>query len=538
MEKQYILIDALHITMGGGKVLLDYLVDKLLEQGVAFMLLRDIRCKKLKNENQIDSVVVLSDNWKDRWQFYAEHKNDFDFVLCFGNIPTPIKMKCPVYTYVHNVNLLKIPKEYSLKRKIVTWLKQKYISYYSKNTDGWIVQTSNTEDCLRRTLPCKGKVILQLPFYDISPDFFDLKFDRKQRKDYVLIGDYTGTRGHDELVKAWKILSKQGFKGRLHLTLSDGSHFPMVVEDAIKEGADIVNHGIVSFDKIIELYGICKATIYPSKNESLGLGVIEAIYAGCDVIGADLPYLHSICVPSMTFKAGNVHSIVNAILRYERDNCRESKLMIMNQIDELVALVTSNGNRIESERNKVMYYTPSQLTVGGSQYRIKVLLWSLVKQYLFKSSPTKLSCWRVWLLRQFGAKVGSHCYISNSVDITNPWELVIGNYVTIDDGCWIDAPVTLDDWCGISKCAKLIADGHNVRSRSFDYECERIFIGARAFIGCDSYIGMGVQIGQFACVGARSVILKNVPDNMIAYGSHKVTSERIPKDEYLKYRFK
>lgn len=86
---------------------------------MAFILLRDIRCKKLKNENQIDSVVVLSDKWKDRWQFYAEHKNDFDFVLCFGNIPTPIKMKCPVYTYVHNVNLLKIPKEYSLKEKLL-----------------------------------------------------------------------------------------------------------------------------------------------------------------------------------------------------------------------------------------------------------------------------------------------------------------------------------------------------------------------------------------------------------------------------------
>lgn len=533
MEKQHILIDALHITMGGGRVLLDYLADKLLEREINFTLLRDVRCKKLKSEDRINSVIVLSDNRKDRYQFYIEHKKDFRFVLCFGNIPTPIKMGCPVYTYIHNVNLLKIPKEYPLKRKVVTWLKQKYISYYSKNTDGWIVQTSNTEDCLRKSLPYKGKEILRLPFYDISPDFSNLKFDGKQRKDYVLIGDYTGTRGHDEVVQAWRILYKQGFKGRLHLTLSNGSRFPVVVEDAVKEGVDIVNHGIVPFAKVVELYGRCKATIYPSKNESLGLGIIEAIYAGCDVIGVDLPYLHSICIPSTTFKADSVNAIVNAVLRYERDKCKESELTIMNKIDDLVTLAAGSGNL-----ERVMYYNPSLSTVGGSQHRIKVLLWSLVKQYLFKPSPTKLSCWRVWLLRRFGAKVGSHCYISNSVDITNPWELVIGNYVTIDDGCWIDAPVTLDDWCGVGKCAKLIADGHNVRSRSFDYECERVFIGARAFIGCDSYIGMGVQIGQFACVGARSVIMKNIPENTIAYGSHKVTSKRIPEDEYLKYRFK
>lgn len=121
-----------------------------------------------------------------------------------------------------------------------------------------------------------------------------------------------------------------------------------------------------------------------------------------------------------------------------------------------------------------------------------------------------MSGWRCWLLRRFGATIGKGCSISNSVDITKSWELILGNHVTIDDGCWIDAPVTLDDWCSIGKCSKLISDGHDVRSRGFEYECERIVIGASAFIGADSYVGMGVTIGEGAVVGARAAVFKDV----------------------------
>ena len=166
-------------------------------------------------------------------------------------------------------------------------------------------------------------------------------------------------------------------------------------------------------------------------------------------------------------------------------------------------------------------------------------LWKLVRQYMFKTSPRSMSGWRCWLLRRFGASIGRGCYFSNSVDISRPWELIIGNHVSVDDGCWIDAPVTLDDWCSIGKCAKLISDGHDVRSRGFDYECERIVIGARAFIGCDAYVGMGVNIGQFACIGARSLVLKDISENTIAVGSPcKIVSERLPDKEYKSYRYK
>ena len=374
-----ILIDALHITMGGGKVLLEYLVDNLVKRQVAFHLLRDERCPELQREAIIGKVFVMSDSGNARKKFYEQYRNDYSSVFCFGNIPAPIKMPCPVHTYVHNVNLLKIPQGLSFKRKIKTWLKQKYIAFYAKNTDTWIVQTQNTEDCLRQALPCKGKLVLQLPFYNIPETLKEVESQSKVRTDYILVGDYTRTRGHNELVEAWVKLAEKGYTPTLHLTLSNGSDFPSVVEEANKRGAHIINHGIVPFEELAKLYSRCKATVYPSINESLGLGIIEAIEAGCDVIGTDLPYLHSICMPSATFSKQNADAIAAAVLRYESKPMRKSRLTTENKLNELIDTILQNEKVAMGAISKPLFYQPSSFSVGSKGHYVQNQLWKLVR---------------------------------------------------------------------------------------------------------------------------------------------------------------
>ena len=86
------------------------------------------------------------------------------------------------------------------------------------------------------------------------------------------------------------------------------------------------------------LYRKSVATIYPSHNESLGLGIVEALTAGCDVIGADLPYIYSICKPSETFDPYNPESIADAVVAYER-NRNKSILIARNKIDGFINLL-------------------------------------------------------------------------------------------------------------------------------------------------------------------------------------------------------
>jgi len=333
MDKKPILIDSLHINISGGLMILNHFVNRLVKRNIDFVLLRDERCPCLESEQGAKEVFVLSCDKNTRKAFYLAHRNDFRTVFCMGNIPPYIKLDCPVHTFFHNVSMLKLPKDYKASLKLKTWLKRMFISFYASNTDSWIVQTSNTENLVKRYLPTRGKLVLQYPFFELDSNLKEPSFNK--RTDYVFVGEYTSAKGHEDIVAAWEKLTQMGFGHTLHMTVKS-PRFIDKLNASIDRGNNITNHGFIPHEEVIELYKRCKAMVYPSLNESLGLGVIEAIEAGCDVIGTDLPYLHSICVPSETFKEHDADSIVEAVLRYEKGQSNESLLTIRDMSDELI----------------------------------------------------------------------------------------------------------------------------------------------------------------------------------------------------------
>lgn len=322
--------------MGGAYMILNHFVDRLVAKQVEFVLLKDERCPKLDSEEGVPHLEVMSSATKVRDAYYRAHRNEFHSVLCLGNIPPCIKMPCKVHTYIHNVSLLKIPTDYPIVWKAKAWLKRAFIRHYAGNTDTWVVQTSNTANLVREYLPCKNKEVLIYPFYRIS-DALKAKENCK-REDYCFIGEHTNAKGHEYLIEAWRMLARNKFQGVLHLTCSSERIVP-AIEAAKAEGANIVNHGFVPFSEVVKIYKRCKATIYPSLNESLGLGIIEAAEAGCDVIGCDLPYMHSVCKPSEVFDVKNAQAIVDAVTQYENANSPKTKLIIRDLADELIEVL-------------------------------------------------------------------------------------------------------------------------------------------------------------------------------------------------------
>lgn len=173
-------------------------------------------------------------------------------------------------------------------------------------------------------------------------------------------------------------------------------------------------------------------------------------------------------------------------------------------------------------------------------YKIKLQLWRCVDALFFKTSLNLFSCWRVFLLRLFGAKVGKGCYISPRCTIFIPWNIEIGNFVSIDDYAYIKprTKIVIGDYVSIANFVHIIPGGHDVRTRNLASDLLPVHIGNGAFIGADSYIGKGVSIGQMAVIGARSFVLKDIPENSIAFGSPCVVkSERLPREVYEKYRY-
>lgn len=190
---------------------------------------------------------------------------------------------------------------------------------------------------------------------------------------------------------------------------------------------------------------------------------------------------------------------------------------------------------------KELWYMRTHKTQNVTiKYKLKLQVWRCVDTLFFKTSLNIFSWWRVFLLRLFGAKIGKGCYISPKCTIFIPWNLKMGNYCSIDDYAYIKpmVKITIGDYVSIANFVHIIPGGHDVRSRDFASDLLPISIGNGAFIGADSYISKGVNIGQMAVIGARSVVLKDIPENTIAFGSPcTVKSERIPQNEYLKYRY-
>lgn len=332
-----ILIDALHINMGGAFMILNYFVDCLIARGVNFVLLKDCRCPKLRSEDIIPQTVTMESSERTRYKYYMAHRYDFSKILSLCNIPPTIKMPVPVFTYIHNVSLLKIPKSITFKQKLKNRLKRAYIRHYAKNTDAWIVQTDNTATIVNQYINRQRLPVYCYPFYCIPNDIN--RTPVMERRDYVFIGEYTGAKGHEYLIEAWRILAEKGIFPILHLTCNSQKVTP-AINQAKKSGAKIENHGFVNFEKVIELYNRSKATVYPSLNESLGLGIIEAASAGCDVIGCDLPYTRSVCKPSEVFSSCNAQSIADAVERYEQSNSPKTVLLIKDQANELINKLT------------------------------------------------------------------------------------------------------------------------------------------------------------------------------------------------------
>lgn len=337
-----ILIDSLYINNSGGLRLLEYLVDELRMRNIKLQLLADSRCRGVFDD--LTDVEYYDASLKIRKKIYSQDLSNYSVVLCFGNIPPLRRLSVPVYTYFHNINLLTLAEAHSINVKAVSWLKREVFKHYKKNTDYWLVQTSNTAKELIDHLGESPERVKLMPFYELPEGVSEIA-KQPHGEDYVFVAVDVPGKSHKELLEAWDILHKKGVDKTLHLTVQDGSPLVEKIKGAQNEGVKIVNHGVIPFPEVFNLYKQSKAIIYPSHNESLGLGIVEAITAGCDVIGSDLPFLHSICKPSGVFNPYSAESIAEAVMAYENGSTKKSELTIYNHIDELVKLLTNQKTK-------------------------------------------------------------------------------------------------------------------------------------------------------------------------------------------------
>lgn len=151
------------------------------------------------------------------------------------------------------------------------------------------------------------------------------------------------------------------------------------------------------------------------------------------------------------------------------------------------------------------------------------VLWA-VCQPAFRLSPRLFWSWRRGLLRIFGARLGRNVRVDPSVRIFAPWQLVIGS----DSSVGYDAilynlgGIRIGDRVTISQRAHLCAGTHDYTDPGMPLRRATITIADEAWVCADAFVGPNVSVGQQAVVGARAVVMRDVPAAAVMAGNPAV----------------
>ena len=333
-----ILLDALYINMGGGKVLLDYLIRTLGQSGLQVHFLLDERIKDKHPLIEQNSCTYLRAGLKTRYQFYAAHKNSYTKVLCFASIPPPIKLKATVYTYFHQLLYLQVPKNSGFKFTLLAKLKSAVSRMLKSNTNYWVVQSESVKAQLIQKYKLSAAQVLVIPFYPATVK--DAGYT-KIPGTFTYVSLPASYKNHERLLQAFTLSHLKTDMGQLHLTVND--QFPQLlqqIEVLQQQGIPIINHGFLNKTALHQLYSSSAFVVYPSLAESFGLGIIEAMEQGCEIMAANLPYVHAICKPALSFNPLDVTDMANAFERALHNDYSSSKQLVFNEIKQLIKLLS------------------------------------------------------------------------------------------------------------------------------------------------------------------------------------------------------
>lgn len=126
-----------------------------------------------------------------------------------------------------------------------------------------------------------------------------------------------------------------------------------------------------------------------------------------------------------------------------------------------------------------------------------------------------------------GAVIGENCNINCHVFIEN--DVVIGNNVTVKPGVQIWDGLRIEDDVFIGPNVTFTND-LTPRSKQPPEEFAKTFIKKGASIGANATIIAGITIGEYAMIGAGSLVNKNIPPFTLWYGNPAKHKGYVTKD--------
>lgn len=161
--------------------------------------------------------------------------------------------------------------------------------------------------------------------------------------------------------------------------------------------------------------------------------------------------------------------------------------------------------------------------------KLKRIVWHFTNAIFFNSSFHFYSL-KVFLLRLFGAKIGTNVVIKPHVNIKYPWNLTIGDNVWIGEEVWIDSleKIEIGNHVCLSQGALLLCGNHDYKKETFDLITGKIRLEDGVWIGAKSIVCGGVICHSHSVLSVNSVAAKHLDAYTIYRGNPaQAVKERI-----------
>jgi putative colanic acid biosynthesis acetyltransferase WcaF len=147
--------------------------------------------------------------------------------------------------------------------------------------------------------------------------------------------------------------------------------------------------------------------------------------------------------------------------------------------------------------------------------------WLLVQATLFRIPLPRGYAWRRFLLRRFGATLGHRAGVHASTRIMHPWLLQMGDWTMIGPGTTVYnlGRISIGHHTVVSQNVYLCAGTHDYTQPNLPLLKTPITIEAGVWVAAEAFVGPGVTIGQNSVIGARSVVTRDIPPNVVAAGN-------------------
>lgn len=143
--------------------------------------------------------------------------------------------------------------------------------------------------------------------------------------------------------------------------------------------------------------------------------------------------------------------------------------------------------------------------------KVARVLWWFFSAFFSLSPYWALNSFRIFLLRQFGAKIGVGCVVYPSAKIWAPWNLRMGDYSCIgpDADIYSMGLIKLGSNVTISQHAVLCTGTHDITTPHNNLIVKEIEIKDQAWVCAYAKVMPGVIVAEGSVIGMASLLTKD-----------------------------